>query len=104
MAKDGSQRIGDVARVQEAGGHLVEERRKEVVVVLVEEGHADGLAVQLSCARQATETGADDGDFRGAATLAFFRRWGSGVIVHRSSPSTSSARLGAMSQRPQASH
>jgi hypothetical protein len=63
MAKDGTQRVGDVARIQQPGRHLVEQRREEVVVVLVDQDNVDRLAVELAGAGEAAEPGADD-DYR----------------------------------------
>ena len=57
-----AKRVGDVGGVQERGGDLVQERREQVVVAAIQQHHVEGLAVELSRARQATETTAHDDD------------------------------------------
>ena len=63
-AEDGSKRIGDIAWVQQPSGDLVQQRREQMVIVLVEEGHVDRSAIELASAGQAAEPGPHDDDLR----------------------------------------
>ena len=68
-AEDRAQGIGDVAGIEQAGRHLVEEGSEEVEVMPVEQQHLHGRAVQLAGAGEAAEAGSDDHD-----TLVSHRR------------------------------
>src|ERR1700730_5775522 len=85
MAEDRPQRVGDVAWIQQPGGHLVEQRREEVVVVLVQQNHIDGLAVERAGAGEAAKPGADDHDAWTTPTLTLPRKRGrESRVSHRS--------------------
>ena len=54
------ERVGDVGRVEQRGGHLVQQRREQVVVAGVEQEDVDVRAVERPGAGQAAEAAADD--------------------------------------------
>ena len=60
--EDRPQRIGDLARRQRAGRHLVGERLEEVEVAAVDQRHLDRRAAQLQRRLQPAEAAADDHD------------------------------------------
>ena len=61
-AEDGTQRRGDFAGREGAGGHLIEERLEEMEVALIDEGDLGGGALQSACGNEAAETAAEDDD------------------------------------------
>ena len=62
--QDVAQGRRDVRRGEASRGHLVQERLEDVVVVVIDEGDADGRAAQRSRGGEARETSADDDDVR----------------------------------------
>ena len=84
MTEDGAQWVGDVARIQEPRGHLVEQRCEQVVVVLIEQDDVDRLAIELFGAGEAAEPSAHDHDPPAAPTLTLPGSRGRGITVrHR---------------------
>ena len=59
-------RSSDLARIQQRCGHLVQERREQVVVVAVEEQDVHIDALQCTRARDPAEAGARDDHARSA--------------------------------------
>src|SRR5215471_3431987 len=62
--EDRPERIDDVGWVEEGGGHLVQEGRKQVIVVPVHEQHIDRAAIELPRTGEPAEATAYDDDLR----------------------------------------
>jgi len=60
MPENPADRRRDVAGRQRGGGDLIEERLKDVVVVAIDKGDADGRSRERSCRIQTAEPAADD--------------------------------------------
>ena len=69
LAEQAAQRISDLALGQDAGGALVEQRREQVVLRPVEQGHLDRSLPQRPGGEQAGEPAADDYYPTGASRL-----------------------------------
>ncbi len=88
--QDVAQGRRDVRRGEPGRGHLVEERLEDVMVVVIDEGDADGGAAEGSRRGEAGETPAHDDDVRSG-------RWRGG---HRSWPKRETQRILVACARP----
>ena len=61
-AEDRPHRIGDIRGGDPGGGHLVEQRLEEVIVVLIDQDHLHRGAGQLAGGAQPGKAGPDDDD------------------------------------------
>jgi len=59
-AQDAAHRMGDLGRIEQPGGNLVQQRLEEVVVVPVDDQHVSVRRAQRARRTESAEAGADD--------------------------------------------
>jgi hypothetical protein len=62
MAQNLANRQGDLARRQNGGRHLIEQRLKGMVIFTINQRHFDSFLAEQSCRSQSAEPAADDDD------------------------------------------